>query len=126
MSWVRFDPNNRMRVKTTGEDELKSRVTAVISAVQAYFLKDSANIERLCGMEYQTTKLRCSNKNQFRYSSQRCGSAKNMPLPLPHHSKKHTVTNLLDIIFYSIYLDIVLQCQLHMYAKSHQRALRFA
>ena len=31
------------------------------------------------------------------------GSAKNMPFPLPHHSKKHTVNNLLDIIFYSIY-----------------------
>ena len=31
------------------------------------------------------------------------GSAKNMPLPLPHHSKKHTVNNLLDNIFYSIY-----------------------
>ena len=33
------------------------------------------------------------------------GSAKNMPLPLPHHSKKHTVNNILDVtgIFHSIY-----------------------
>ena len=26
-----------------------------------------------------------------------------MPLPLPLYSKKHTVNNLLDIIFHSIY-----------------------
>ena len=31
------------------------------------------------------------------------GSVKNMTLPLPHHSKKHTENYLSDIIFYSIY-----------------------
>ena len=31
------------------------------------------------------------------------GSAKNMLLSLPHHSKKHTVNNLIDIIFNLIY-----------------------
>ena len=33
------------------------------------------------------------------------GSAKNMPLLFPHHSKKHrpTVNNLVEIIFHSIY-----------------------
>ena len=48
-----------------------------------------------------------------------------MPLPLPHHSKKHTVNNLLDIKFYSNLLDIILQCKLHIDAKSHHRALHF-
>ena len=30
-------------------------------------------------------------------------SAKNIPHPLPHHSKKHTVNDLINIIFFSIY-----------------------
>ena len=30
-----------------------------------------------------------------------------MPFPLPHHSKKHTVNNLLGNIFYSIYKALV-------------------
>ena len=37
------------------------------------------------------------------------GSAKSMPLLLPHHSKKHTVNNLLDINLFN-FLDIILQC----------------
>ena len=35
------------------------------------------------------------------------GSTKSMPLPLPHHSKKHTVNNLLDIILFNL-SDIIL------------------
>ena len=34
------------------------------------------------------------------------GSAKNMPLLLPHYLKKHTVNNVLDIIFSSIYYTL--------------------
>ena len=48
------------------------------------------------------------------------GSAKDMPLSPPHHSKKHTVNNLSDIILSNL-LDIILQCQIRMDARSHHR-----
>ena len=37
------------------------------------------------------------------------GSSKSVALPLPHHSKKHTANNLLDVILFNL-LDIILQC----------------
>ena len=48
-----------------------------------------------------TCKQGCGSWKRSYFNGSR--SAKNVPLPLPHHLKKHTVNNLLDIIFYSIY-----------------------
>ena len=52
--------------------------------------------ESICGLKQE-----CGNWKRSYFNGS--GSAKNMPLPLPDHSKKHTVNYVLDIRFTSIY-----------------------